>query len=167
MTSKNKPYLGHCGCGYVKYQVNSQPLVVHGCHCRDCQRQTGAAFAINALFVADKIELTQGEVNEIVMQTPSGKGQTISRCPLCQVALWSNYYMRGLRDKIRFLRVGTLEDPSVFPPDVHIFTKSKLPWFEPPENQPMVDKFYAYGDILKPKQLSVLTKMFDKLSAEK
>ena len=103
-------------------------MIVHCCHCRWCQRQTGSAFAINALVEADNVEVTAGDVDEVATASPSGKGQTIARCPKCHVAVWSNYYMNGLKDLIRFVRVGTLDNPDAMPPDVHIFTESKQPW---------------------------------------
>jgi hypothetical protein len=70
----------------------------------------------------------------------SGLGQQISRCPRCQVALWSNYGGRG--DIIRFVRVGTLEDPSQAPPDIHIFTSTKLPWVALPAGVPAMTEYY-------------------------
>lgn len=166
MTStEHKTHTGGCSCGYVKYQVKSRPLVVHCCHCSYCQTQTGTAFVLNALFEADDIELLQGEVKEIVTPSPSGKGQTIARCPLCQVAIWSNYYMRGLRERIRFLRVGTLDDPSLFPPDVHIFTTTKQPWFNIPEGQTVVDEFYDIPTVWSSDNLKKLQQMVADLNA--
>ena len=147
-THDETTHTGSCGCDYVKYQVNTKPLVVHCCHCSYCQTQTGSAFVVNALFEADEIELLQGEVKEIVTPSPSGKSQTIARCPICQVAIWSNYYMRGLREKIRFLRVGTLDDPSAFPPDVHIYTETKQPWFEVEDEDKVYKEFYDIKDCL-------------------
>jgi len=72
---------GGCTCGHVRYKIVSDPLIVHCCHCRWCQRQTGAAFALNALFEADHVKLLQGEVAELTVDSPSGKGQKIARCP--------------------------------------------------------------------------------------
>lgn len=135
---------GGCACGHVRYELIAQPLIVHCCHCRYCQRQTGAAFALNALFQAEHVVLISGAVNEITVPSPSGKGQTIARCPKCEVALWSNYFMGGIRDMIRFVRVGTLDNPDLLPPDVHIYTSSKQPWVVLPAGAHAVDEFYDY-----------------------
>ncbi|MGH6991279.1 MAG: GFA family protein, partial [Stellaceae bacterium] len=114
------PLEGGCDCRLIRYRMETTPLFVHCCHCRWCQRETGTAFALNAMIEAERITLLQGE--PIIVDTPSesGKGQRIARCPHCHVALWSNY--GGLGDRVRFVRVGTLDQPDHLPPDIHIFT---------------------------------------------
>jgi hypothetical protein len=131
---------GGCSCKAVRYRMSSEPLFVHCCHCRWCQRESGAAFALNALIEAERVELLQGEPE--VVNTPSniGKGQKISRCPKCRIALWSNY--AGAGDAVRFIRVGTLDDPDLLPPDIHIFTSSKQPWVVLPPDVPALEEFY-------------------------
>ena len=153
MTSKSKPLEGGCTCGHVRYQLTSDPLIVHCCHCRWCQRQTGSAFAINALFVADEVELLKGEVKAEMVSSPSGKGQRIARCPKCDIAVWSNYFMGGIREGIRFIRVGTLDDPDQLPPDVHIFTSTKQPWVQLPDESHVEDIFYDYETTWTPENL--------------
>ena len=134
---------GGCTCGNVRYQVISEPLIVHCCHCRGCQRNSGSAFALNALFEADRVKLMSGEIEEIKVPTPSGTGQDITRCVRCKVAVWSNYNMGGkLRKLIRFVRVGTLDGPDELPPDVHIYTCSKQPWVFLPKQDPKFEEFY-------------------------
>ncbi len=140
-------YEGGCSCGYVRYQIVSDPLIVHCCHCRYCQRQTGTAFALNALFDAKHVELLRGTVSEIEVPTSSGEGQTIARCPKCEVALWSNYYMGGIKNMIRFVRVGTLDNPDMLPPDVHIFTMSKQPWVNLPPTAVAFEELYDFEEI--------------------
>lgn len=142
MSENVEPGEGGCTCGRVRYQVSARPMIVHCCHCSWCQRQSGSAFAVNALIEADRVQLLAGEVEDILMSSPSGKGQTIARCPECRVAVWSNYYMGGLKDRIRFVRVGTLDEPDLMPPDVHIFTTSKRAWVTLPEAAPSAEKFY-------------------------
>lgn len=145
---------GGCTCGEIRYEVLSNPLVVHCCHCRMCQRQTGTAFALNALFEADHVRVTKGIVEILAVASPSGRGQTIARCPSCHIAVWSNYHMGGLRDYIRFLRVGTLDNPDVMPPDVHIFTSTKQPWVQLPAKAAVVDQFYKYEDVWSAENLA-------------
>ncbi len=138
---------GGCTCGFVRYKLISDPLIVHCCHCRECQRQTGTAFALNALFEANHVKLLSGTVDEITVPSPSGKGQTIARCPKCEVAVWSSYFMGGIKDRIRFIRVGTLDNPDLLPPDVHIYTESKQPWVALPQNALAVREFYDFKKV--------------------
>ncbi|HET8748215.1 MAG TPA: GFA family protein [Ramlibacter sp.] len=131
---------GGCDCRQVRYRMTSRPLFVHCCHCRWCQRETGASFALNALIESDRIELLAGEVLQVHTPSESGLGQQIARCPHCHVALWSHY--AGAGPVLKFVRVGTLDDPDALPPDIHIFTASKQPWVVLPEGTPAVPEFY-------------------------
>jgi hypothetical protein len=134
------PFDGGCTCRHVRYRMTSAPLFVHCCHCRWCQRETGASFALNAMIESDRVVLLQGEVAVVDTPSESGKGQKISRCPRCQVAVWSNYAGGG--DALRFVRVGTLDEPDRLPPDIHIFTMSKQPWVVLPKGMPAVEEYY-------------------------
>jgi hypothetical protein len=133
-------YEGGCTCRAVRYRMTSAPLFVHCCHCRWCQRETGASFALNAMIEADRVVLLQGTPEVINTPSNSGKGQKITRCPTCRIALWSNY--AGAGDAIRFVRVGTLDEPDRLPPDIHIFTSSKQPWVVLPPKMPAVAEYY-------------------------
>jgi hypothetical protein len=134
------PFEGACTCGAVRYRMTSKPMFVHCCHCRWCQRETGASFALNALIEADRVVLLTGEPEVVNTPSNSGKGQKIARCPNCRIALWSNY--AGAGDAMRFVRVGTLKDPDRLPPDIHIFTSSKQPWVVLPADIPAVAEYY-------------------------
>jgi hypothetical protein len=131
---------GGCTCRAVRYVITSAPLFVHCCHCRWCQRETGSAFAHNALIEADRVVLQSGAPECVDTPSNSGKGQRIFRCPTCRIALWSNY--AGAGDAIRFVRVGTLDEPDRLPPDIHIFTSSKQPWVILPTDRPAVPEYY-------------------------
>jgi hypothetical protein len=144
MTS-NDTFEGGCTCRQVRYRMTSKPMYVHCCHCRWCQRETGTAFALNAMIEADRVELTAGAPERVDTPSASGKGQKIWRCPSCKVAVWSNY--GGAGDKVRFVRVGTLDQPDAMPPDIHIFTLSKQPWVALPAGTPTVPEYY------KPKEM--------------
>jgi hypothetical protein len=130
---------GGCACGAMRYRLTSGPMFVHCCHCKDCQRQTGSAFVINALIETDRIERLKGEPEPVTVPTDSGRPHDVYRCPLCWTAVWSDY---GRRKVLSFVRVGTLDEPSALPPDVHIFTRSKLPWVGLPESVPAFDVYY-------------------------
>lgn len=131
---------GRCDCARVRYRMTSTPLFVHCCHCRWCQRESGASFALNALIEADRVQLLGDEPEIVLTPSNSGKGQKIARCPACRIAVWSNY--AGAGDAVRFVRVGTLEDPDRLPPDIHIFTSSKQPWIVIPSGTPAVPEYY-------------------------
>jgi hypothetical protein len=137
-------YDGGCTCRHVRYRMITKPLFVHCCHCRWCQRETGTAFALNAMIEADRVQLLEGEVAVIDTPSHSGKGQRISRCPICEIALWSNY--AGAGDAIRFLRIGTLDEPENFPPDIHIYSASKQPWFALPPQTPAEAEYYRASE---------------------
>ena len=131
--------IGGCACQGVRYSLRSAPMFVHCCHCKDCQRQTGSAFVLNALIETDRIELLSGGPYPVAVPTESGRPHDIYRCPACQTALWSDY---GRRPGLRFVRIGTLDDTSILSPDVHIYVRSKVPWVTVPENVPAFDAYY-------------------------
>ena len=144
-------YEGGCTCREIRYRMTSRPLFVHCCHCRWCQRETGASFALNAMIESDRVELLHGEVEVVNTPSNSGKGQKISRCPKCRIAVWSNYPQAG--PSMRFVRVGTLDEPDRLPPDIHIFTASKQPWFSLPDGAKVVPAFYDMATTWSPESL--------------
>jgi hypothetical protein len=130
---------GGCACGAVRHRMQSAPMFVHCCHCRDCQRQTGSAFVLNALIETDRVTVLSGDPAPYPMPTDSGRPHNIFRCPACGTAVWSEY---GGRKELRFVRVGTLDNPAALSPDVHIFVRSKLPWVKLPEGVPAFEAYY-------------------------
>jgi hypothetical protein len=133
------PLSGGCSCGAVRYRLMAPPMFVHCCHCLDCQRQTGSAFVLNALIETANMEVLAGAPEPVSMPTDSGRPHDIYRCASCRVAVWSDYGRRGV---LRFVRVGTLDTPSALEPDVHIFTRSKVPWMQLPEGVPAFEIYY-------------------------
>jgi hypothetical protein len=131
---------GGCTCRAVRYRLTSGPLFVHACHCRWCQRETGTAFALNAMIESDRVERLAGRPEAVLTPSASGKGQTIVRCPTCRVAVWSHY--AGAGEAVSFVRVGTLAEPDRLPPDIHIFTESKQPWVVLDGTAPVVPRYY-------------------------
>ena len=142
---------GRCTCGQVRYRMESAPLIVHCCHCRWCQRETGAAFALNAMIETDRVSVLAGDPVRVAAPSESGKGQAIRRCPTCQVALWSHY--AGAGEGFAFVRVGTLEEPHRLPPDVHIYTDSQQPWVVLPAGVPAFPEFYRRSAVWSPTSL--------------
>jgi hypothetical protein len=129
---------GGCSCGAVRYRLASEPLFVHCCHCLNCQRQTGSAFVVNVLIEAERVEVLSGEPKAVDVPRDDGSMQRIYRCPECQIAVFSEY----TRPEILFVRAGTLDEPSSVAPDVHIYTRSKLPWVTLPESVPAFEVYY-------------------------
>lgn len=138
--SVNTASAGAGTCGAVRHRLAGTPPIVHCCHCSWCQRETGSAFAVNAMIETDRLQLLQGE--PIMVDTPSesGKGQQVARCAQCHVALWSHYPGGG--KAVAFVRVGTLREPGRLPPDIHIFTSTKQPWVMLAPGVPAVPEFY-------------------------
>jgi hypothetical protein len=130
---------GGCACGQVRYRLRSNPMFVHCCHCRDCQRQTGTAFVLNALIETDRVDVLRGQTTSHAMPTDSGRPHEVARCSNCGTAVWSHY---GGVKKLSFVRVGTLDEPALSPPDVHIYTRSKLPWVALPPGVPAFEAYY-------------------------
>ena len=141
---------GGCTCRAVRYQLRRAPLIVHCCHCRWCQRETGSAFVLNALLESAQLAVLTGAPELVATPSNSGKGQAIARCPACRVALWSHYGGRGV---LSFVRVGTLDEPDRFPPDVHIYTESKQPWVVLPAGARVFAQYYQSAEVWSPASL--------------
>ena len=142
---------GGCDCGAVRYRLTSRPMFVNCCHCRWCQRETGTAFALNAMIESDRVALLAGPVDIVDTPSASGIGQRIARCPVCRIAVWSHY---GGRAQLSFVRVGSLDDPDAFPPDVHIFTTTRQPWVVLPEGVPVMAEYYESAKLWPADSLS-------------
>ncbi len=146
------PAEGGCDCRAVRYRLETAPLIVHCCHCRWCQRESGASFALNAMIESDRVTCIHTEPELIHTPSQSGRGQQIARCPHCRLALWSHY--AGAGPAIAFVRVGTLDNPDLLPPDIHIFTDAKQPWVVLPGGVPAVAAYYDRERIWSAKSLA-------------
>jgi hypothetical protein len=140
----NDTYEGGCTCGAVRYRMTSAPMIVHCCHCRWCQRETGSAFALNAVIESARVVLSSGAPEIVDTPSASGKGQRIARCPTCHIAVWSNY---GGFGNICFVRVGTLDEPDRLPPDIHIYVMSKQPWVVIPPGARTTEEYYKSAEV--------------------
>ena len=154
---------GGCDCRRIRYVLTERPLFVHACHCRWCQRESGTAFALNALIETERVK-SLGDAPELV-ETPSasGKGQQIARCPHCRVAVWSHY--GGAGPLLSFVRVGTLDNPDLFPPDIHIYTSTRQPWLKLDERVPVVPQYYKRQDYWPPASLQRWDVLLPKIKA--
>ena len=164
--SEDETDTGGCACGAVRYRMSASPLFVHCCHCTWCQRESGSAFAVNALIEADRVQLLEGELVECHTPSASGKGQRIARCASCHVALWSHYAYGAIGERLRFVRVGTLDDPSRVPPDIHIFTASKAAWLPLPPDAPSSEGYYRAADHWPASSLARRKALFDAVTED-
>ncbi|HKA16185.1 MAG TPA: GFA family protein [Myxococcota bacterium] len=122
---------GGCACGAVRYRLAEEPLIVHACHCRDCQYLTGGAFVINLWIERRFVERSGAEPRFVRLPAGTGQPHDVHFCEVCSTTLWSRYHAPP--GDTLFVRAGTLDDPTSVAPDVHIFTRSKLPWLALPE----------------------------------
>ena len=157
-SEKIKNYTGACGCGQLTYQLTSAPMFVHCCHCKECQKQTGSAYVLNAIIEADRVSWS-GETTEHFLATPSGKGQSIIRCANCGTAVFSEYLVR--LGKLRYIRVGTLDHPELCPPDAQIFTSSKQSWVPLNTDILSFENFYEFKEIWPEHALARLNTVFE------
>ena len=145
------PIEGGCDCKTVRYRMASKPLFVHCCHCKWCQRESGSSYALNAMIESDRVTSLGADPEIIRTPSDSGMGQLIARCPKCKIAVWSHY--AGAGPVVRFVRVGTLDDPNLCPPDIHIFTQSKQPWVSLSGDVPAVPEYYEREEFWPPESL--------------
>jgi hypothetical protein len=132
---------GGCACGACRYELSNEPMIVHACHCTDCRRSTGGPFAVNIWIEADNVVLISGEPRSVMLKGgESGKPCEVWYCGECGTSLWSRYHVSP--GNCRWVRAGTLDDPAATRPDVHVWTRSKLPWIELPDNVPSHQTFY-------------------------
>jgi hypothetical protein len=148
---------GGCTCGEVRYRLIRSPIIVHCCHCRWCQRETGTAFALNAMIESNCVKLLKGKPERVDTPSNSGKGQAVIRCPSCHIAVWSHY--AGAGDLLSFIRVGTLDKPDELTPDIHIYTASKQPWVILPPETPAFEEYYQRSEQLSGACLERLSKL--------
>ena len=154
------PLNGRCTCGKVHYQLVNTPLFVHCCHCTWCQRETGASFALNAFIETQYVKLLQGETETVNTPTDSGKGQIIVRCNSCKIALWGHY--AGAGDSMSLVRVGTLDNPNLLKPDIHIYTSTKQHWLKLSDDVPNLEEYYQKEDYWPAESLERFYKVIGK-----
>ncbi len=138
---------GGCACGAIRYKLGAPPLIVHACHCHDCQRITGSAFVINLWIEREFVEAGVAP-NSFRLTAGTGKPHDVFFCEKCGAYLWS-FYHAAPGDAL-FVRAGTLDQPEKVKPDVHIFTRSKLPWLRLPKDVPAFETFYKIDEVWSP-----------------
>jgi hypothetical protein len=159
------PLEGGCDCRQIRYRMEVPPLFVHCCHCRWCQRETGSSFALNAMIEADRVTQLASEPELTETPSHSGQGQKIARCPKCRIAVWSHY--AGAGTLVSFVRVGTLDNPDLLPPDIHIFTATRQPWVVIPAGMLAVPEYYDRKEHWPPQSLARAQEMRTRIEALK
>lgn len=154
---------GGCTCGEVRYRLIGEPIMVHNCHCRLCQQQTGSTGIVNAFWESERIALLEGALSEHETAGGSGNPHIICRCANCGTALWS-YYGR-LGRLMAGVRVGTFDDPDSVTPDVVIFTASKMPWVALPEGIASFEGYYDPRKVLPEESLARLRALGERRKA--
>jgi hypothetical protein len=143
---------GGCACGAIRYKLTGDPLIVHACHCRDCQRLTGSAFVTNIWIEKELVKATGFEPKTFRLTGGSGRFHDVFFCGACGTYLWSRYH--GAPVDSLFVRAGTLDTPEAVRPDVHIFTRSKVPWLELPKEVPVFKEFYKFNEVWSERSLA-------------
>lgn len=143
---------GGCSCGTLRYGLTSRPIVVHACHCGDCQRLTGSAYATNAWIEQDRVMLTRGTPSMHLRCGGSGAEHAVWFCAACGTTVYSDY--RRLPGSFWFVRVGTLDTPGLLAPDVHIYTRSKHPAVQLPPGATVFESSYDRARVWSPESLA-------------
>jgi|LNFM01.1.fsa_nt_gb hypothetical protein len=115
---------GGCLCGRLRYQIDGEPVYQYNCHCRDCQRMSGAGF-LPLMALPDRCVSHLGEVTWYARRADSGREAIEGFCPRCGSRVF------GAGDSLPGLMLvcaGTLDDPALFAPTADIYTRSAPHW---------------------------------------
>ncbi len=119
------PFTGGCGCGAIRYERSAAPLFMVKCHCQDCQRASGSAFATNVWVPVPALTFTKGEPKYYGVKGFSGNTVYRSFCPDCGLPLGAK---ADAVPEFRMLSVASLDDPSGLEPVMEGWTSSAHPW---------------------------------------
>jgi hypothetical protein len=118
---------GGCQCGGVRYRLEAEPQGLAACHCRDCQRQSGSAFALSLDVPKEAFRLLSGELKTFTVLCDSGRTKECAFCESCGTRIY-HCGEWGMS-----IKAGTLDDTSSLSPNAHYWTKRKQPWLQIPE----------------------------------
>ena len=141
------PVEGGCQCGAVRYRITDAPLAVYNCHCRDCQRSSGATHSMSLPILRERVELICGEMDHFDKAADSGRVVRMLGCAACGTKIWNE---PQASPAMLVVKPGTLDDMSWAVPIGNIWTARKAPWVEidatlvnftgqPPDRQPLYD----------------------------
>ncbi|ORY01276.1 Mss4-like protein [Clohesyomyces aquaticus] len=130
---------GRCVCGQVSYRMETAPLFCHACHCSDCQRRTGSAFAAFCVIEADRVTLTSKTAPITVIAPEPPMDKKSAACPRCYTKLWDKSDEMG---GVISIKTGTLDMPGLMEPDLHIFIEAKVAWLQLPKDARTCKGYY-------------------------
>ncbi len=116
---------GGCVCGAIRFVCEGEPLLVAHCHCRDCQKSSGAAFATVVVVPRAGFRLLKGKPAGYVYRGDSGQNLTRQFCAQCGAPLFTE--VESMPDAW-IVRAVAFDEPSRFVPQMHIYTASAQPW---------------------------------------
>lgn len=147
---------GGCSCRAIRYKLTATPLIVHACHCRDCQRITGGPFVINMWIESRFVDAGSAKPKSFTLKGGTGKLHEVFFCGTCGTYVWSRYHI--VPTDCLFVRAGTLDNPAAVKPDVHIFTRTKLPWLSLPKDALAFESIYQLKDVWSAESLERLNR---------
>lgn len=145
------PVEGGCQCGAVRFRMKAMPLAVYACHCKDCQRFSGATHTISMVVQAATVDLIGGELDRFDKPADSGRVIAMMGCKACGTKIWNE---PPGNTGMLIMKAGTLDDMSWAEPVGNIWTDSKAPWVvidpdvpnfagQPPNRQALIDAYSA------------------------
>lgn len=144
-------YRGGCSCGELRYHISCEPIFTQACHCRLCQRQTASAFIVRTMIETSNFHVDSGDLIHVHGPTGSGRGQEVYRCATCKVHIYSTF---NNSDAMTFIKTATFDEPEHFPPQAHIFTRSKLGWVNLDGGTPCFEEYYNKEEMLSAESLA-------------
>ncbi len=152
------PIEGGCQCGTLRYAIHSAPLMIYACHCANCQRISGSAFALATAITEASLEFTSGAPKRVEWRSDSGNERYGLFCADCGCRI---AHGQMPSNGILSLRAGTFDDPGWIVPTGHIWTRSAQPWFEfgaddilcetqPSDYTPFIEKFRSDVSFVAP-----------------
>jgi hypothetical protein len=124
------PLTGGCQCGAVRYAIAAEPITLYACHCHDCQRQTGGAFALSMVVPRAAVAITQGAPSRWLRPGAVTASGTPTDCLFCGVCGARLYHLPARNEAVAVVKPGTLDDTSWLRSIGNIWTDSAQPWVE-------------------------------------
>jgi hypothetical protein len=118
-------FSGGCACGAIRYECTAEPLFAANCHCRDCQRESGAGFVPVLGVPAAAFRVTRGSPREFTLTADSGQPTTRLFCGDCGSPLFGR---PGVAPEMVTIRAGSLDDPGLFRPTQDLYVSRAQPW---------------------------------------
>lgn len=132
---------GGCHCGAVRYSLNGEALTHALCHCSDCRKHAGAPFVSWAMFVAECVSVTKGEV-KTYQSSEHGRREF---CANCGTGLF--YKNATALPNIIDIQTGTLDDPDALPALCHVQTAERVSWLKNLHTLPEFERYPPVGGL--------------------